>query len=194
MKHFWKKSAGTSFRLFTIGTGFCLYDPGTFACHSCWPGERDAQQPIVFCLICRKHVLVSCQSPSSQLPVRLSKSRETWMAHRQSNARGRRVGTALGRHNVCGTVRVCVRTCPWACASQRLALSHRERRRLLTRPKKPPESPCKGCNTIISLVSGGNLSQMVWAGRPSKTSVEHGSRSAGRWRRRGRPAAHAGRQ
>ena len=38
------------------------------------------------------------------------------------------------------------------------------------------------------------MRQMVWAGRPSKTALEQCSNAVGRWRRRGRPAAHAGRQ
>ena len=45
-----------------------------------------------------------------------------------------------------------------------------------------------------SLVSGGMLILMVRVGRPSKTVLEQCSNPAGRWRRRGRPAAHAGRQ
>ena len=46
----------------------------------------------------------------------------------------------------------------------------------------------------IPLVSGSNLMQMVWAGRPSKTALKQCSNAVGRWRRRGRLSAHAGRQ
>ena len=70
--------------------------------------------------------------------------------------------------------------------------------RLLKAPFGPSVVTVSSCTNkgirTNPLVSGRNLSQMVWAGRPSKTSVEHGLSSAGRWRRRGRPAAHAGRQ